>query len=280
MVRWLFFRFQKAVAVAASPDEVAHFQAALLGQHMGQQRVAGDVEGYAQEDVGAALVELAAELSFSHIELEEGVAGHEGHLVQLGHVPGADDDAAAVGIALELLDDFGNLVDMRAVGLGPAAPLHAIHRAQVAGLLVGPFVPDGAAALLQPLHIAVAAQKPQQLQDDGLQVHLLGGDQGEAFIEVEAHLVAEHTARSRARAVGFGRAVLEHMAHKGFVLAAHGAQGAGAGVHGAKSGQRLAKTGCAGSVHKVPLLLKRVGPQGRDSPSVPRAGACRAACSQ
>lgn len=205
------------------------------------------------------------------------VAGHERHLVQLGHVPGADDDAAAVGIALELLDDFGNLVDMRAVGLGPAAPLHAIHRAQVASLLVGPLVPDGAAAFLQPLHIAVAAQKPQQLQNDGFQVHLLGGDQGEAFIEVEAHLIAENAARARARAVGLGRAVLVHMAHKGFVLAAHGAQGAGAGVHGAKSGQRLAKTGCAGSVHKVPQLLKRVGPQGRDSRSVPRAGACRVA---
>ena len=37
------------VAVAAGPDEVAHLQAALLGQHMGQQRVAGDVEGHAQE---------------------------------------------------------------------------------------------------------------------------------------------------------------------------------------------------------------------------------------
>ena len=217
-----------------------------------------------QEDVGAALVELAAELAVGHIELEEGVAGHECHLVQLGHVPGADDDAAAVGIALELLDDFGNLVDMRAVGLGPAAPLHAVDRAQVAGFLVGPFVPDGAAALLQPFHIAVAAQKPQQLKDDGLQVHLLGRDQGEAFIEVEAHLVAEHAARARARAraVGLGRAMLEHMAHKGFVLAAHGAQGAGGGVHGAKSGQRLAKTGCAVSVHKVPLLLKRAGPRG------------------
>lgn len=37
------------MAVAAGPDEVAHFQAALLGQHMGQQRIAGDVEGHAQE---------------------------------------------------------------------------------------------------------------------------------------------------------------------------------------------------------------------------------------
>jgi hypothetical protein len=51
------------VAVAAGPDEVAHVQVALLRHHVGQQRVAGDVEGHAQEDVGAALVELAAELA-------------------------------------------------------------------------------------------------------------------------------------------------------------------------------------------------------------------------
>jgi hypothetical protein len=50
------------VAVAAGPDEVADVQVALLRQHVRQQRVAGDVEGHAQEDVGAALVELAAQL--------------------------------------------------------------------------------------------------------------------------------------------------------------------------------------------------------------------------
>src|SRR6218665_2048172 len=49
------------MAVATGPDELTHVQLALLGHHMGQQRVAGDVEGQAQEDVGAALVELATE---------------------------------------------------------------------------------------------------------------------------------------------------------------------------------------------------------------------------
>src|SRR5256885_7748127 len=70
------------VAVAAGPDEVTHLQVALLGQHVGQQCVAGDVEGNAQEDVRAALVQLATELAVGHIELEEGVAGHERHLRQ------------------------------------------------------------------------------------------------------------------------------------------------------------------------------------------------------
>lgn len=35
--------------ITASPDEVTHFQIALLGHHMGQQGVAGDVERQAEK---------------------------------------------------------------------------------------------------------------------------------------------------------------------------------------------------------------------------------------
>src|SRR3712207_9183757 len=49
------------VAVAADPDEVAGGQAHLVGDHAGEQRVAGDVERHAEEHVGAALVELAGQ---------------------------------------------------------------------------------------------------------------------------------------------------------------------------------------------------------------------------
>ena len=82
------------VAVAAGPDEVAWLQIALLGQHMGEQRVAGNVEGHAQKNIGAALVKLAAQAPVGHVELKERVAGHERHAVQISHIPGADDDAA------------------------------------------------------------------------------------------------------------------------------------------------------------------------------------------
>ena len=58
------------VAVAARPDEVTHVQVTLLRHHVGQQGVAGDVEGHAQEDVGTALVELAAQLAVRDVELE------------------------------------------------------------------------------------------------------------------------------------------------------------------------------------------------------------------
>eukprot|EP01038_Epipyxis_sp_PR26KG_P001080 gene1080-1514_t len=89
------------VAVATRPHEVAHLQIALLGHHVGQQRIAGDVERHTQKDVCTALVQLARQraapagiLRRGYVKLKESVARHERHLVQLGHVPGAHDDAA------------------------------------------------------------------------------------------------------------------------------------------------------------------------------------------
>ena len=204
------------MAIATGPDEVAHVQIALLGQHVREQGVAGDVEGHAEKNVGAALVELARQLVVGDVELEQGVAGHQGHLGQLGHVPGADDDAARVAVRPELLDNLGDLIN-GASRRRPRAPLHPVDRAEVA-VGLGPLVPNRHATFLQPGGVAVATQEPQQLEDDGLEVHLLGRHQGEAFGEVEAHLVAEHAARSGAGAVGLFDAVLEHMAHEIFVL--------------------------------------------------------------
>src|SRR5438270_489314 len=89
------------------------------------------------------------------------------------------------------------------------APLVAVHRAELA-VLVGPLVPDRHAALLQPAHVGVAAQEPQQLVDDRLQVQL-GGEQREAVLEREAHLAAEHRERASPGAVRLARAALEQL---------------------------------------------------------------------
>ena len=76
------------MAVAPSPDKVAHLQAALLRHHVCKQRVAGNIEWYAQKNIGAALVKLATELArFAcllrrrNVKLEKGMARHERHLV-------------------------------------------------------------------------------------------------------------------------------------------------------------------------------------------------------
>ena len=91
-----------------------------------------------------------------------------------------DDVAAAVGVGADLLDHLRDLVDVPAVGRRPGAPLVAVDRPEVA-VLVGPLVPDRDAAVLQPLHVGVAAQEPQQLGEDRPGVDLLGGHQREAL---------------------------------------------------------------------------------------------------
>ncbi len=146
--RHLFVVVAVDVAVATGPNEVAHIEVALLGHHVGEQGVAGDVEGDAQKDVCTSLVQLAAQFGFlawilcrCHVKLKKRMAWHEGHLVELGHVPCAHDDAAAVGVVFQGVDDLLDLVDVAAVRGGPAAPLNAVNRPEVA-VFAGPFIPN------------------------------------------------------------------------------------------------------------------------------------------
>ena len=117
------------------------------------------------------------------------------------------------GLVLQDFDDLGDLVDVPAVGRGPGAPLDAVDGTQLA-VGVGPFVPDLHAALLQPAHVGVAAQEPEQLQRHRLEVHALGGDQREAFGQVEADLAPEDAAGAGAGAVALGGAVGQHVAQQ------------------------------------------------------------------
>ena len=198
------------------PDELARLQAALLGHEHGQQRVAGDVEGHAQEQVGAALRQCAGELSILDVELEQRVAGRQLHLVEISDVPGRDDESPRVRVALNLVDDVGQLVDVAPIGCRPAAPLCAVDGTEVAVALrelvivenallelakplrpllrvdvgnrqavvgevglVGPLRPDAHAVLEQVADVGVALQEPDQLDDDPVEVHLLRRDEWE-----------------------------------------------------------------------------------------------------
>ena len=76
------------VAVAPGPHHLPDLQIGLLSEHVGQQRVGGDVEGHSEEEVGAALVDLQAQAVVGHIALEEGVAGGQRHVAEVAHVPG------------------------------------------------------------------------------------------------------------------------------------------------------------------------------------------------
>ncbi len=71
----LFFHLLEVVLidveVAEGVDELLGLKAGYLRDHAGEQGVGGDVERDAEEEVGAALVELATETAvFGHIKLE------------------------------------------------------------------------------------------------------------------------------------------------------------------------------------------------------------------
>ena len=199
------------MAVTAGPDELPHVESGLRRHHVGEQRIAGDVERHAEEQVGAALIQLAGQPAVGDVELEERMARRQRHLRDLADVPGRDDVAARVRIGLEQLQRGADLVDVLARRRRPRPPLHAVHRTQIP-CLRGPFVPDRHAMLLQPAHVGVTAQEPQQLVDDRLGVHLLGGDQRESGRQVVAQLVAEQAAGAGAGTVRFRGPVLEYQA--------------------------------------------------------------------
>jgi len=137
---------------------------------------------------------------------------------------------------------------MFAVGRRPRAPLGAVDGAKFA-VGVGPFVPDRHAVVLQPAHVGRALEEPQQFIDDGLDVHLLGGHQREAVLQVEAHLVAEHGTRAGAGAVGFVGAMFVDMAHQ-VEIRLHASAGEEAGRR--KSGE--AHCNLSGAVSTVPAV--------------------------
>ena len=94
----------------------------------------------------------------------------------------------------------------------------AVDGPEVAAL-VGPFVPDAHAVLVEVFDIGVAGQEPEQFVHDRLQVQLLGGEHRKALVERKAHLMAEHRARAGAGAVVLFRAVVENMPHQIEILA-------------------------------------------------------------
>ena len=200
---------QVEMSVARGMDELAGLQAAHLCHHHAQQGVRGNVERHAQEGVGTSLVKLKAEPTLRDVELEDGMAGWESHLVHLGHVPCRYNHAAGIGIVTDLVEHHLNLVDGAAVVVGPRPPLVPVDGTQLA-VLVGPLIPYTHAVLLQVAHIRVALQEPQQFVDDALQVELLRGEQGETFAQVVAALRTEDGECARARAVSLLRTFTQY----------------------------------------------------------------------
>ena len=96
------------------------------------------------------------------------MAGRQCHAFDVGDVPRADDQAAGVGIVANLIDNARDLVDPATIGRRPGTPLIAVDRSKFA-VVVGPFIPDSDAVVVQVTNIRVASEKPQQLVDDALE---------------------------------------------------------------------------------------------------------------
>ena len=212
------------MGVAECVDEIADLQAASLRHQMGQQRVRGDIERHAEENIGGTLVELAGQatqaVDFRDIELEQAMAGRQSHALDLGRIPGRDDETPRKRIVFDFIHQPGDLVIGPPVGAGPGTPLLAIDRAKIA-LFIGPFVPDAHAILLEIGDIGVAAQKPQQFMDDGFGVQLFRRQQRKAGGKIETQLRAENGGDADAGAVAFGHA-LGHDALEKIEIGPHG----------------------------------------------------------
>ena len=195
--------------IARSMDKLPTLQAAALGYHHRQKSIRSYVERHSEEGVGAALIKLTGELTLRHIKLEEAVAGRKGHLVHLTRVPGTHEHTARIGMIAYQVYDIAQLVYAPAVGGRIAAPLVAVHGAEVS-VLVGPFIPDGNLVVLKVFDIGVALDEPQKLVNDRFEMDLLGGQKRSSRREVEAHLVAQNPFGPHSGAVCLDRPLVHY----------------------------------------------------------------------
>src|SRR3546814_17455829 len=106
--------FAIQVTVAAGPDKVSDFQVALLGYQVSQQGITGDIKGHTQENIGAALVQLAGQSAIGQIEMEECMAGRQGDIGSLGYVPGRYSPSARIRVFASVIKHLRLLVDVLA----------------------------------------------------------------------------------------------------------------------------------------------------------------------
>mmetsp|Transcript_2869 Transcript_2869/g.6583 ORF Transcript_2869/g.6583 Transcript_2869/m.6583 type:complete len:296 (-) Transcript_2869:912-1799(-) len=211
------------MSIANGVDKVASLKAAYLSDHMSQESIRCDVERNAQAHVGTALIHLTGQLALVRVDvkLAEHVTGRQGHLVEISWVPGRHDDAAVLGVVLDLINALGKLVDALSgvIGvhrfvLGPkVTPLEAIDRPEVTDLAVAEttVVEEFAAAIAVPdvdilggkvIGIGIARDEPNKLFGDTAPKRAFGSKKGKSIItKAEAHLSAKLGKRPSAGAV-------------------------------------------------------------------------------
>ena len=114
------------VKVAETVDELVGLEVANLGDHHSEQSIGCDVEGYAEEKIGASLVKLATQFAVGYVKLKEGMARWQGHQVKLSGIPRAYQVPSAFRVFPDRTDDFLDLMDAPAIRFFPVRPLGAV----------------------------------------------------------------------------------------------------------------------------------------------------------
>jgi len=83
------------------------------------------------------------------------MARRERHFIQFADIPGADDQAARIGIGLDGMDQTADLIYWGAISSIPAPPLSAIHGAQFS-IFVRPLIPDIDAPTFKKTYIGIS----------------------------------------------------------------------------------------------------------------------------
>jgi hypothetical protein len=130
-------------------------EVARFGYHHQKECIGRDVEGYSEKNVSTPLVELAAQVSFRDVKLEESVAWRQGHLFKLAWVPCANYVPTAVRIFSNGPDHFFDLVYGTSVGFPPVGPLGSVDSAEVT-IFICPFVPNADLVFMQVLQIRLS----------------------------------------------------------------------------------------------------------------------------
>src|SRR6185295_20308882 len=100
-----------------------------------------------------------------------------------------------------------------ALRFAPIAPLGAVNAAEVA-LLVGPFIPDAHAVVVQIFDIGITAKEPQKLINDRLEMKFFRSEQWESFRQGKTGLRAENAICAGSSAIGFKFSLIENKAQQ------------------------------------------------------------------
>ena len=163
-------RLIKVVAVEMSVPKGVHERVPTSNPvtwavYVREEAVGCDVEWNAEEDISRPLVHLTMKSPAEDIELDERMAGHQGHGVEVIDVPCTDDDPAGGRILLDQPDGLGDLVVDAPITALPASPLLTIDGSEIP-MLIRPLVPDADTVVLQVTDVGASFQEPEQLMDD------------------------------------------------------------------------------------------------------------------